>query len=206
ILIQNSLKPAEVQEIALCLELGKATVVVAEDHLSLAIGKRGQNVRLAARLTGWDIDILTPAEHNKNLETMERVIGGIEGVDDVLLDKLVALGAVSVYDVDDIGPEPLIEALELTEELANKICEEAGEEVIRIEEEKEAKAKADAAARAAGLPLPSELAAAEAAKAEAAAAAAPGAPTEPGASQFVPDAADNNNNNDDEPKDVDTLG
>jgi N utilization substance protein A len=61
ILIQNSLKPAEVAEISLCFELGRATVVVREDQLSLAIGKRGQNVRLAARLTGWDIDILTRA-------------------------------------------------------------------------------------------------------------------------------------------------
>ena len=49
ILIQNSLKPAEVQEVSLCFELGRATVVVRDDQLSLAIGKRGQNVRLAAR-------------------------------------------------------------------------------------------------------------------------------------------------------------
>src|SRR5204862_4822553 len=62
ILIQNSLKPAEVQEVSLCFELGRATVVVRDDQLSLAIGKRGQNVRLAARLTGWDVDILTPEE------------------------------------------------------------------------------------------------------------------------------------------------
>ena len=61
ILIGNALKPAEVTEVALCFELGRATVVVNDDQLSLAIGKRGQNVRLAARLTGWDIDILTPA-------------------------------------------------------------------------------------------------------------------------------------------------
>ena len=62
ILISNALKPAEVAEVALCFELGRATVVVNEDQLSLAIGKRGQNVRLAARLTGWDVDILTPKE------------------------------------------------------------------------------------------------------------------------------------------------
>jgi N utilization substance protein A len=72
ILIQNALKPAEVAEISLCFELGRATVVVRDDQLSLAIGKRGQNVRLAARLTGWDIDILTPEEFNKGLETMSR--------------------------------------------------------------------------------------------------------------------------------------
>jgi len=59
IFITNALMPAKVSEIALCFELGRATVVVQEDQLSLAIGKHGQNVRLAARLTGWDIDILT---------------------------------------------------------------------------------------------------------------------------------------------------
>ncbi|HOV77291.1 MAG TPA: transcription termination factor NusA, partial [Sedimentisphaerales bacterium] len=64
-LVANALMPAKVSEIALCFELGRATVVVDEDQLSLAIGKHGQNVRLAARLTGWDIDILTPDEYNQ---------------------------------------------------------------------------------------------------------------------------------------------
>ncbi|RME41467.1 MAG: transcription termination/antitermination protein NusA, partial [Planctomycetota bacterium] len=63
VLITNALKPAEVKEVFLCFELGRATVIVDEDQLSLAIGKRGQNVRLAAQLTGWDIDIITPAEY-----------------------------------------------------------------------------------------------------------------------------------------------
>ena len=150
ILIGNALKPAEVQEIALGLELGKATVVVAEDQLSLAIGKRGQNVRLAARLTGWDVDILTPAEHNKNLEIMEQTLKKVEGVDDLMLDKLAALGCVSVADLDDIGPEPLKDNLEIDPELAERIVYEAGEEVIRLEEEKEAAEKAKAEAEAAG--------------------------------------------------------
>jgi N utilization substance protein A len=156
ILIGNALKPAEVQEIALGLELGKATVVVAEDQLSLAIGKRGQNVRLAARLTGWDVDILTPAEHNKNLEIMERTLKKVQGVDDLMLDKLVALGCVSVADLDELGPEPLTENLEIEPELAERIVYEAGEEVIRLEEEKEAAEKAKAEAEAAGIVAPTE--------------------------------------------------
>jgi len=151
ILIGNALKPAEVQEVALGLELGKAVVVVAEDQLSLAIGKRGQNVRLASRLTGWDVDILTPVEHNKNLEVMEKTLKRIEGIDDLLIDKLVALGCVSVTDLDEIGAEPLVENLELDPALAEKIVYEAGEEAIRIQEEKEAAQKAKAEAEAAGL-------------------------------------------------------
>jgi N utilization substance protein A len=154
ILIQNALKPAEVNEIALCFELGKATVVVAEDQLSLAIGKRGQNVRLAARLTGWDIDIMTPETYDKNLETLSRIVKAVEGVDDLLVDKLVAMGCVSCKDVDDIGENPLVENLEITPELALAIAEACGEEVIREEEEKEELAKQHAAMRAAGIEPP----------------------------------------------------
>ncbi len=62
VLIPNTLKPAEVSSILLSSEERHATVVVPEDQLSLAIGKKGQNVRLAAKLTQWDIDIVTEAE------------------------------------------------------------------------------------------------------------------------------------------------
>ncbi len=157
ILIQNALKPAEVQEIALNFELGKATVVVAEEQLSLAIGKRGQNVRLASRLTGWDIDILTPAEYNKHLEVLEACLKSVAGVDDVLVDKVVAFGMISVNDIDEIGADPLVNELEVDHELAARIVEACGEESIRLEEEREAelkaKAAAEAAARAAGIDL-----------------------------------------------------
>ncbi|MBN2446881.1 MAG: transcription termination factor NusA [Phycisphaerae bacterium] len=156
ILIQNSLKPAEVQEIALCFELNKATVVVTEDQLSLAIGKRGQNVRLGSRLTKWDIDILTPAEYNKNLEIMDATVKSVEGVDDVVVDKLVAIGCVSVADIDEVGPEPLVEELELEPALAERIVVQAGEEAIRQEELKEAAAKKKAEEAAAMAKAPRE--------------------------------------------------
>ena len=81
ILIGNALKPAEVTEVALCFELGRATVVVNDDQLSLAIGKRGQNVRLAARLTGWDIDILTPPEFQAGTQRLDLTLKSIEGHD-----------------------------------------------------------------------------------------------------------------------------
>ncbi len=179
ILIQNALKPAEIQEIALCLELGKATVVVAEDQLSLAIGKRGQNVRLAARLTKWDIDILTPAEYNRNLENMEETLRKVEGVDDLLIDKLIAIGCVSVADIDELGPDPLVKELEISPELAERIVEEAGEEVIRQEEAKEAAAKAAAEAAAAAGEVPTEQAASNETAADQEAAVTAGAQTAP---------------------------
>lgn len=67
VLIPNTLKPAEVSSILLSSEERHATVVVPEDQLSLAIGKKGQNVRLAAKLTQWDIDIVTEAELQQRL-------------------------------------------------------------------------------------------------------------------------------------------
>jgi len=88
ILIANALKPAEIQDAALCFELGRATVVVPEDQLSLAIGKRGQNVRLAARLTGWDIDILTPTEYNKGLDRLAKTLQKVEGIEDVVAERI----------------------------------------------------------------------------------------------------------------------
>ncbi|MCH8052976.1 MAG: transcription termination factor NusA [Planctomycetes bacterium] len=147
ILIGNALKPAEVQEIALCFEFGRSTVVVSEDQLSLAIGKRGQNVRLAARLTGWDIDILTPAEYNKGLDDLERTLKEIDGVDDVLVEKVMTLGLISLGDVAEVGTEPLVGELELEETLAQTIVDTSTSAAKRIAEETEA-AKALAAQEA----------------------------------------------------------
>ena len=145
-LIANALKPAEVAEIALCFELGRATVVVTDDQLSLAIGKRGQNVRLAARLTGWDIDILTPVEFNAGVDRLEKVLTGIENVDAGMTDKIVAMGMVSVLDVDEVGIEPLVGELEMEEELAKLIVERCGEEGKVVAAEQEA-AKAAASGK-----------------------------------------------------------
>ncbi|HOW71342.1 MAG TPA: transcription termination factor NusA [Phycisphaerae bacterium] len=148
ILINNALKPAEVEETALCFELGRATVVVPDDQLSLAIGKRGQNVRLAARLTGWDIDILTPKEYNKGLDDMEKVLSSLEGMTSEKIEKMMAMGIISLGDVEEIGVEPLMKVLGLSEELAQQVISTSSEAAKRLMAEAEA-AKAAAAAAAA---------------------------------------------------------
>jgi N utilization substance protein A len=109
ILISNALKPAEIQDTALCFELGRATVVVPDEQLSLAIGKRGQNVRLAARLTGWDIDILTPKEYNRGLDRLATTLRKIEGVDEMMAERISLLGMISVMDVEEVGAATLVE-------------------------------------------------------------------------------------------------
>ncbi len=146
ILIQNALKPAEVHEISLCFELGRATVVVREDQLSLAIGKRGQNVRLAARLTGWDVDILTPEEFNKGLEIMSETLLQVEGMDEEKVDRLAALGMVSVFDIEEVGSEILETELEIDEDAVTRIMDLAAEKA-KVVAEQQAKDKAESEAR-----------------------------------------------------------
>ncbi|MBL7106430.1 MAG: transcription termination factor NusA [Phycisphaerae bacterium] len=125
--IMNALMPAVVSEIALCFELGKASVVVKSDQLSLAIGKHGQNVRLAARITGWDIDILTPEEYNQGIEYLAECVKNTEGADEILVDKLIALGIISVIDLEDVGTEPLINELSIGPDMAQGFVNNAKE-------------------------------------------------------------------------------
>src|SRR5687768_4377112 len=135
ILISNSLKPAEVAEVSLCFELGRATVVVNEDQLSLAIGKRGQNVRLAARLTGWDVDILTPAEFQAGTTHLDQTLKSIEGVTQEHVDKIIALG--------------LIEEVGIPEEVAQQVMERCEVEAKVVAAEQDRKKALQAQNRAA---------------------------------------------------------
>jgi len=139
VLVANALMPAKISEIALCFELGRATVVVEEDQLSLAIGKHGQNVRLAARLTGWDIDILTPDEYNQSIETLTNCVKGVEGADEIVVDKLIALGVISVLDLDDVGAEPLTNELKVEPDLAERLVAAAHEEARNLAAESKQK-------------------------------------------------------------------
>jgi len=140
ILIANALKPAEVEEVSLCFELGRATIIVRDDQLSLAIGRRGQNVRLAARLTGWDIDILTPAEFAKSLEILERTVKGVEGVTDEMLDRVGALGMISVFDIEEVGEEVLTQEvgeLGMTKQMAKAIVAACMEQARQLAEQQQ---------------------------------------------------------------------
>ncbi len=148
ILIANALRPAEIQDTALCFELGRATVVVPEDQLSLAIGKRGQNVRLAARLTGWDIDILTPTEFNKGLDRLAATLLKVTGMEDVITERISLMGLINVLDVDEVGKEPLIRELDLEEGLATRIVEACTAEAKIVQAEQAAQKIVDAAAKA----------------------------------------------------------
>jgi transcription termination/antitermination protein NusA len=147
VLVANALMPAKVSEIALCFELGRATVVVDEEQLSLAIGKHGQNVRLAARLTNWDIDILTPEEYNLGIERLASCVKTVEGAGEMLVDKLIALGIISVADLDDVGTEPLTKELKISPQVAAKLIDTAAREAEKVAVEKKENAAAKHLAR-----------------------------------------------------------
>jgi transcription termination/antitermination protein NusA len=125
VLIPNALQPAEVEEVILCQMLGRAIVLVKEDQLSLAIGRRGQNVRLASKLCGLDIEIMTREELD---EAIERAVTGfcaIEGVDESLSEKLVGEGYLSYDDLSIIEPDDLMEMGSLTQEQVDAIIAQA---------------------------------------------------------------------------------
>ncbi len=134
VLIPNALQPAEVDEVILCQMLGRAIVLVREDQLSLAIGRRGQNVRLASKLSGWDIEIMTREELD---EQIERAVGGyseLEGVDESLAEKLVGEGFLSYDDLSVIEPDALMAMGELSEEMALHIADQAESRALEAEQ------------------------------------------------------------------------
>jgi N utilization substance protein A len=109
--VVNALAPAEVTKVVMDEEAGRVEVVVPDEQLSLAIGRRGQNVRLASQLTRWDIDILTEAEESERRqeEFRRRTSLFVEAldVDDVIAGLLVTEGFTTVEDVAYVDPEEL---------------------------------------------------------------------------------------------------
>jgi N utilization substance protein A len=140
VLIPNALQPAEVEQVILCKMLGRAIVLVREDQLSLAIGRRGQNVRLASKLSGWDIEIMTQEEL---AQAIDRAVGGfssLSGVEVELAERLVEEGFLSYDDLSIIEPDALMAMGNLDEETANLIVEQA-EERAEVAEAQAAEAR-----------------------------------------------------------------
>ena len=126
VLIPNALQPAEIDEVMLCQLLGRAIVLVREDQLSLAIGRRGQNVRLASKLVGWDIEIMTSEELDELIEKAVGAFTKIEGVDSELAEKLVEQGILSFDDLSVMEISDLINTIDgLTEDQAMEIVSQA---------------------------------------------------------------------------------
>ena len=87
VLIPNALQPAEVEQVILCKMLGRGIVLVREDQLSLAIGRRGQNVRLASKLSGWDIEIMTQEELAQAIERAVEGFSSLTAIEEELAES-----------------------------------------------------------------------------------------------------------------------
>ena len=139
----NALAPAEVTKVVLDEEEKKVEIVVPDDQLSLAIGRRGQNVRLACQLTGWDIDILTEGSESDRRQTEMSNISQLFidklNVDEVIAQVLVTEGFSSLEAVAYVPIEDLIEI----EGFDEKIAEELRERALTSLKEKEEKIKDD---------------------------------------------------------------
>jgi N utilization substance protein A len=121
VMIPNALQPAQVDEVILCQMMGRAIVLVREDQLSLAIGKRGQNVRLASKLCGWDIEIMTQEELERQIERAVAGFSTIPGITEELANQLVGEGYLSYDDLSVIEPDDLKEMGGLSSEHVEEI-------------------------------------------------------------------------------------
>ena len=143
--IVNALQPAEVVKVVLDEEAERIEVVVPDEQLSLAIGRRGQNVRLASQLTGWDIDILTEAEESERrqkefVERTEIFMNALD-VDETVGQLLAAEGFRSVEELALVEPAELASIEGFDEETGAEIQRRAQDYLDRIEAEHEARRK-----------------------------------------------------------------
>jgi len=152
--VVNALAPAEVSKVVLDEENRRIEVVVPESQLSLAIGRRGQNVRLASQLTGWDIDIMTEASESerRQAEFAERSQTFMEAldVDEVIAQLLASEGFSSVEEVAFVEPSEIASIEGFDENTAAEIQTRAREHLEKIEAELDAKRKALGVADALG--------------------------------------------------------
>ena len=143
--IVNALQPAEVAKVVLDEDAERIEVVVPDEQLSLAIGRRGQNVRLASQLTGWDIDIMTEAEESerRQKEFNERTNLFMESLD---VDEMVGqvLASEGFAQVEELAYAELDEIASIEgfdEETASEIQTRAREYLDRLEAEMDEKRK-----------------------------------------------------------------
>ena len=143
--IVNALAPAEVTKVVLDEDVQRIEVVVPDEQLSLAIGRRGQNVRLASQLTGWDIDIMTEAQESERRQTefVERTALFMEAldVDEMIAQLLASEGFATVEEVAYVPVEEITYIEGFDEETAQEIQNRARDHLDRENEKLDAQRK-----------------------------------------------------------------
>ncbi len=135
--ICNALSPAQISKVIINETEHSMEVIVPDDQLSLAIGKKGQNVRLAAKLTGWNIDILSETDAKKREDEEIQQLTRIEGLDESTAQLLHRYGYRTPNDLVSVNIDTLIKLPGLDQESAEKILygakrliEEGGKEEV----------------------------------------------------------------------------
>ena len=144
--IVNGLAPAEVVKVVLDEDAERIEVVVPDDQLSLAIGRRGQNVRLASQLTGWDIDIMTEAEESERRQAefthRSEMFAEALDVDEMIAQLLASEGFSSIDEVAFVPLDEIAEIEGFDEDTASEIQTRAREHLERLDAELTEKRKA----------------------------------------------------------------
>ena len=143
--IVNALQPAEVSKVVLDEDEQRVEVVVADDQFPLAIGRRGQNVRLASQLTGWQIDLVTETadseRYQKDFQARTDLFMKALDADETLAQLLASEGFESVEEIAYVAPEDFISIDGFDLEVANEIQERAREYLENLAAEQDARRK-----------------------------------------------------------------
>ncbi len=185
--VYSALSPAQVSKVIIDEENRSMDVIVPDDQQSLAIGRKGQNVRLAVQLTGWRIDIKSETKMREVAEWLAEAVSVVEGCGEPEGDLLLQQGITSLEDLAECQTELLSSLPGITEEGAERIKERAAE--LAVQKTAEAEAEALRAAEEAAAQAAAEQAAAEQAAAEAERAAAEPAAEAPSGDETAPEAA-----------------
>ncbi len=119
--IRNALSPSEIDHIEFDRNSQRVRVIVPDDQLSLAIGRKGQNVRLSSRLTGWNLDIMTVNQHSQLREKGRQEIASLPGVGEAMINNMFIAGFESFRDIMELGIEKLMEIKGIGEKKAQEI-------------------------------------------------------------------------------------
>jgi len=139
--ICNALAPAEIMRVIVDEDDKSMEIVVPDDQLSLAIGKRGQNVRLASKLSGWHLDVTSETSYNRSLKEAYDSLLNIDGVGEKTALNLYQAGFRSAEEVSTAQISDLVQLRDIGEDKAAKIIENAGQYIKRKQEDEAAAAE-----------------------------------------------------------------
>jgi transcription termination/antitermination protein NusA len=145
----NALAPAEISRVIIDEGNKSMEVIVPDEFLSVAIGKRGQNVRLASKLTGWHLDVNSESRYNEMMTIGYESLVNVPGVGNTLADAFFEKGIYSAEELAESTVEELVEIRGIGQEKAAVLLENAGQYVIEAAKAAEARREAEEARRSA---------------------------------------------------------